>query len=203
MVGYKHTDNATVEYYTRQAPVYMAAGKGGTNRFLHTFVKHLEHGARILDLGCGGCRDSEEMLRLGFDVESWDASPEIALLGEARIKRPVLVKCFEDLDATSEFDATWASASLLHVPVTSLPNILGKVHDALKPNGIHFASYKSGGLEGRDAVGRYFNFLSKKQMLDAYALSGNWQILSVQEYDGGGYENGKQGPWVALIVSKC
>lgn len=196
------TDKRTLEFYKDEAPVYAASGKGGVNRFLHTFIDLLDDGARILDLGCGGGRDSEEMLRLGFDVESWDASPAIARQAETRINRPVIVARFEDLEAVSTYDAIWASASLLHVPVASLPEILVRVHAALKPNGMHFASYKSGGSEGRDTVGRYFNFVSRNQMLDAYARSGEWKIHSVEEYAGGGFDDGKQGPWVSLIASK-
>lgn len=204
LVMKKHelTDDETLRFYANEAPVYAASGEGGVNRFLHTFIDLLDDGAHILDLGCGGGRDSEEMLRLGFDVESWDASPAIAQQAEARIKRPVIVSRFEDLDAVSAFDAIWASASLLHVPVASLPEILVRVHAALKPNGMHFASYKSGGSDGRDTVGRYFNYVSRNQMLDAYAQSGDWEIHSVEEYVGGGFENGKQGPWVSLIASK-
>lgn len=197
-----HTDKETLTFYRDEAPVYTASGKGGVNRSLHAFTEHLIAGARILDLGCGGGRDSEEMLRLGFDVESWDASPAIARQAEARIKTPVIVARFEDLNTVAAFDAIWASASLLHVPLVSLPEILRRIHTALKPDGLHFASYKSGGSEGRDAVGRYFNFVSRKQMLDAYAQSGDWKIRSVQEYLGGGFEHGKQGPWVSLFASK-
>ena len=202
MKNYEYTDEETLSYYVDEAPVYAASGKGGVNRFLHAFIEHLSKGARILDLGCGGGRDSKEMLRLGFDVVSWDASPEIALQAERYISRRVFVKRFEELNVEAEFDAIWASASLLHVPVKSLPEILSRVHTALKPNGMHFANYKSGGVEGRDNVGRYFNFLSKEQMLRAYALSGRWKVHMVQEYEGGGFDHGKQGPWIAQIASK-
>lgn len=196
-----HTDKDTLSFYRTEAPVYTASGKGGVNRFLHGFLEKLDTGARILDLGCGGGRDSEEMLRRGFDVESWDASPAIARQAEVRTKRPVIVARFEDLEAEAAFDAIWASASLLHVPLASLPEILRRIHTALKPGGLHFANYKSGGSEGRDADGRYFNFLSKRQMLDAYAQSGDWKRHTVQEYVGGGYDHARQGPWVSLIAS--
>ena len=196
------TDEATLEFYKDKAPIYSATGKGGTSRFLHKFAKLLNTGSRILDLGCGGGRDSEELLRLGFDVESWDGSFAIAKQAEARIGRPVVVNRFDELDARSKFDAIWASASLLHVPKASLPQILTQIHRALKPDGLHFASYKSGGAQGRDSVGRYFNFLSRDQLLESYQRSGNWTIHSVQEYTGGGYDQGQQGPWIAVIASK-
>jgi hypothetical protein len=39
--------------------------------------------------------------------------------------------------------------------LSSLPEILALVFKALKPGGLHFASYKGGGAERRDRYGRY------------------------------------------------
>jgi hypothetical protein len=98
-------------------------------------------------------------------------------------------------------DAIWASASLLHVPRSSLPQILARVFNALKPGGLHFASYKGGDAEGRDPYGRYFNYLSREDVTEAYRRSRPWEVVSVTEYLGGGYD-GQQGPWVAVIVRR-
>ena len=72
---------------------------------------------------------------------------------------------------------------------------------ALKPGGLHFASYKGGGAEGRDRYGRYFNFLSREDVSEAYRRSGPWEVVSVTESLGGGYD-GQQGPWVAVTVRR-
>jgi hypothetical protein len=71
----------------------------------------------------------------------------------------------------------------------------------LKPGGLHFANYKSGGLEGRDRYGRYFNFPNREQLLAAYRQGGEWQIISMESYTGGGYD-GRQGPWIALTAGR-
>ena len=195
------TDDATLEFYAHNAPVYTASGAGGVSRHLHKFLDLLPEGAKILDLGCGGGRDSEAMLRQGFDVTPTDGVKEVAAKAEQRLGVAVRVMRFNELDYVEEFDAVWANASLLHVPRLALPAILAAVRAALKPGGLHFASYKAGGIEGRDRFGRYFNYLSLEQMADIYRQSGSWNIIEITDYIGGGYEGG-EGPWVAMTASK-
>ena len=195
-------DPATLDFYASEAPVYAASGAGGVSRHLHDFLATLPSGAKILELGCGGGRDSAEMRRLGFDIVPTDGVSEIAEQAEARIGLPVRVMRFDELDYDVEFDAVWANASLLHVPRASLPDILSLIRMALRPGGRHFASFKAGGAEGRDSFGRYFNYLSKAQTLDAYAQSGGWQSVEIADYTGGGYQGG-QGPWVAITAARA
>jgi 2-polyprenyl-3-methyl-5-hydroxy-6-metoxy-1,4-benzoquinol methylase len=196
-----NTDFRTLEYYAREAPVYVASGPGGVCRHLHLFLERVPPEGSILELGCGGGLDSEEMLKLGFKITPTDGVPEVARKAEQRLGIPVRVMRFDELNAPMKFDAVWAHAALLHVPRASLPGVLERIHKSLKPGGHHFASFKSGGIEARDNHGRYFNHVSRKQLLDAYALSGRWEVLNVNEYTSGGYENG-QGPWIAITVRK-
>ena len=198
-----YADKATLEYYQHLAPTFSASGKHVTNRYLHSFLERLEPGAKILDLGCGGGLDSLEMIQLGFDPVPCDGSASVAKKAEELLGRPVSVQRFDELDAEGAYDAVWASASLLHVPRAYLPAILKKVHRALRSNGLHFASYKAGGTEGRDTTGRYFNYLSREQLEHDYEQSAPWKMLWLEEYTGGGYVEGNgQGPWIAVIMQK-
>jgi hypothetical protein len=79
--------------------------------------------------------------------------------------------------------------------------VLTRVSSALKPGGLHFASYKGGNIEGRDNHGRYFNFLSREELITIYNRSAPWELEAIIEYIGGGYE-GRQGPWVAITARK-
>ncbi len=194
-------DAATLDFYSRSAETYVASGPGGASRFLATFLGMLRPNSRILELGCGGGRDAEAMIAAGFDVEPTDGTPEIAAEAAKRLGRPVRVMRFDELEMSAAYDAVWASASLLHVPRGALPDVLGRVFAALKPGGLHFASYKAGGAEGRDGFGRYFNYLSPGDAAQAYALSAPWRIESITEYQGGGYD-GRLGPWVAIIAQR-
>ena len=200
MTDYKSTDFNTLDHYRKAAPTYRGSGVGGTNRFLTQFLDELPQGARILDLGCGGGRDSAEMIRRGFDVLPCDGSDVIAAETEQRLEHPVRVLRFDELTFHQEFDAVWASASLLHVPRTALPDILARVHRALRPGGLHLATYKAQGVEGRDSVGRYFNHLSPDDARAAYLTSAPWRNLQIESYIGGGYDNGARGPWIKVTA---
>lgn len=194
-------DLPTFRFYAESAQVYCASGAGGVSRNLHSFLQMLQPGAYILELGCGGGRDAEAMIAAGFKVDPTDGIPEIARKAEERLKQPVRVMRFGELDAFETYDAVWANASLLHVPRGSLPQVLARVSRALKPGGLHFASYKGGEIEGRDDHGRYFNFLSREALVAIYNRSAAWEIESISEYIGGGYE-GKHGPLIAITARK-
>lgn len=195
------SDPATIAYYDAEAPEYVASGNGGVSRWLAPFMEMLPRGARVLELGYGGGRDAEAMILAGFRVEPTDGSAAVAAKAQLRLGRPVRVMQFGELTDLQAYDAVWANASLLHVPAEALPQILERVFEALKPGGLHFASYKAGGTPARDLVGRYFNHPDQAALRRAYSASGAWDVQSVVEYTGGGYENGR-GPWIAITVRR-
>jgi SAM-dependent methyltransferase len=194
-------DPATLAFYAKEAPVYVPSGPIGPSRHLDGFLELLHPGASILELGCGGGRDSEAMLARGFDLDPTDGVAAMAGVAEARIGRPVGVMRFDELEAIHRYDGVWASASLLHVPRCALPDVLTRIFRSLRPGGVHFASFKAGGKEGRDRLGRYFNYLTLGQALAAYRLSGAWEIVATEEFIGGGYEGGEV-PWIAITARK-
>ncbi|MES0879655.1 class I SAM-dependent methyltransferase [Roseibium sp. SCP14] len=202
MPGSETKDDRTLQFYSKEAPVYTASGKGGVSRHLTGFLQRLPSGAKVLELGCGGGRDAEAMIAAGFDVEPTDGTPEIAARAEERLGRPVQVMRFDQLSAEQSYDAVWANAALLHVPRGALPGILARVRTALKPGGGHFASFKGGGREGRDTFGRYFNYLSREDLVECYRQSGDWETVSIVEYPGGGYQSVAEGPWIAITARR-
>ncbi|HJS11315.1 class I SAM-dependent methyltransferase [Sphingopyxis sp.] len=198
MSGY---DARTLAFYAAEAPVYTASGKLGVSRHLDRFLDRLPAGADILELGCGGGRDAAHMMARGFAVDPTDGVAEIAVKAEAQLGRPVRVMRFGELDAAGRYDAVWAAASLLHVPRRDLPDVIARIHRALKPGGLHFASYKGGGSEGRDRFGRYFNYLTRAQLESLYREAAMWDLFDISEGAGGGCDGG-QGPWVQITVRR-
>jgi hypothetical protein len=61
---------------------------------------------------------------------------------------------FEALDEIDVYDGVYANASLLHASRLTLSGILGRIHRALRPDGLLWASYKAGTAEGYDGFGR-------------------------------------------------
>jgi len=195
-------DEATLRFYAEFAPTYVASGAGGVSRHLAAFLDAVPPGSKILELGCGGGRDAQAMIATGHQVDPTDGVASIARKAEELLRIPVRVMRFDELDACGQYDAVWANASLLHVPRPQLPPILSRIRSALKPGGLHHATYKAGGCEGRDSHGRYFNYLSRDEAVDMYERAGRWEIVSVSEYTGGGYDRGAQGPWVAVMAKR-
>jgi SAM-dependent methyltransferase len=195
------SDPATLAFYAREAPVYVASGKGGVSRWLHDFAAALPAGARILELGCGGGRDAEAFQALGFDIHPTDGSPAMAAKAEERLGRPVRVMRFDELSETCAYDAVWANASLLHVPRDALTAVLTRVFTALTPGGLLSPNYPAGGPAARDRLGRYYNYPDRETLTAIYASAAPWHILSLEDYTGGGYEGG-EGPWLAITAQR-
>lgn len=195
-------DRATLEFYAKEAAAYGArSDKVGVSKSLADFIARLPKDATVLDLGCGTGRETLALIDAGFAVTAVDGSPEMAREAERRIGRPVRVQLFENLDDVEIFDGIWANASLLHVPRAGLGKVLKRVHRALKPNGLLFASFKSGGKEGRDGLARYYNYLNADEVAAYLHAVGAWSPFDLKEGRGKGYDGTETG-WVEILVRK-
>jgi SAM-dependent methyltransferase len=182
-------DEETLKFYRGHAEAY--AGREITSRQarLTAFLGLLPPGARILELGCGAGGDTAEMLARGFDVRATDGSPEMAAVASKRIGRTVETLLFHELDEVEAYDAVWANACLLHVPRDELADILGLIWRALKPEGVFYATYKTGDAEGRDTLNRYYNYPSPDWLRTNYTSAGNWSSLEIESGEVIGFDN--------------
>lgn len=195
-------DDQTLGFYAGEAGAYAGRDRQAEHRRIDRFAARLAPGARILELGCGGGQDSEEMLRRGFDVVPTDGSPELAEQARRRLGRPVGVLLFEDLEEVAAYDGVWAHACLLHAPRPVLPGIVARIHAALRPDGVFYASFKAGEAEGRDSLGRYFNYLSAAELRAAYGEKARWQSLQIEEEMGSGYDR-QPTRWLHALAIKA
>lgn len=193
-------DATTLAFYADEAKAYAARGQAASHDRLATFLAALPAGGCVLELGCGAGQDSEAMLAAGFDAIPTDGSPELARQAELRLGRPVGVLLFEQLDEHGTYDGVWANACLLHVPRAALPGIIGRVHAALKPGGVFYASFKAGTAEGRDRFDRYFNYPSPDWLRSIYG-AGRWRELSLTEDVDPGYD-GEPTNWLHVLAFK-
>lgn len=147
----------TLTYYNQNADSFIEGTQNADmSQQYRFFLKHLPTGGRLLDLGCGGGRDSAYFSSLGFEVTAVDGSEELCKRVKENYGIHALCIKFEELSFGAEFDAVWACASLLHVKKADMPKVLGKVSAALKPGGVLYASFKYGSGE-RVCNGRFFN----------------------------------------------
>jgi SAM-dependent methyltransferase len=198
--GAQDYDPATLAFYEREAEVYAGRPHDGQFSRLRRFLGDLAPGAQILELGCGGGRDAAEMIRLGYRVTPTDGSPAMAAQAERRLGLPVRVMTFEALEAEAEYDAVWASASLLHARAAALPDIFARIRRALRPGGRLCAGFKGGDGEGYDSLGRYYNFPTEAALRDAFAAAGPWRSLEIEHADGAGYDGVRRDWLICLAV---
>ena len=125
------------------------------------FLELISTSGKILDFGCGSGRDSKYFLSKGYQVDAIDGSIELCKKASEFLGISVKQMLFHELDAVEEYDGIWACASILHVEKKCLPDILQKMSNATKPNGIIYASFKYGDFEG-EANGRYFTYLTEE-----------------------------------------
>ena len=194
-------DTETLYFYQANARSYVAARPEELSSDLLGFLHRLGTGASILELGCGSGLDAAEMERLGFSVVPTDGSPSMAAIASERLGRKVEVLRFEYLNAIERYDAVVACASLLHVPLAGLPEVLRRIWSGLKPGGWHFASFKTDGQATRDSHGRYYNYLDRAAAAAAYAEAGIWQTILFENYDGVGHFSAPA-RWLTVTAQK-
>jgi SAM-dependent methyltransferase len=192
--------NDTLRFYAENAATYATRTGRRIPPQLPKFLAQLSPGAKILELGTGGGQDALYMLEQGFAVTPTDGSPELANEASRLLGVPVRTMLFEELDEHENFDAVYASASLLHAPRKNLPAILTRIHRALKPGGLFWASYKSGDAEGEDKFGRYYNYLDEAELRTIYATA-PWQSLTINSWQGSGYDN-LPTDWLSVTAHK-
>lgn len=146
----------TITYYDRKANAFAQdTAHADVSIMLKEFVEPLPAGASILDWGCGSGRDSRAMLDMGFSVTSTDASKAMCSKASELFGIDAICENFDDLDVDGKFDGIWACASLLHVSMADLPDVLKRAKRALQDEGVLYMSFKYGTFEGmRD--GRWF-----------------------------------------------
>ncbi|MDI7863919.1 class I SAM-dependent methyltransferase [Rhizobiaceae bacterium n13] len=197
--GLGSTAGGTLDFYARNAGSYAAGSRG--NARLRGFLQFLPAGSLILELGTGSGIDARTMLDLGYRVDPTDGSPELAAEAEKRLGRPVRRMLFSELDAEKRYDGVYACASLLHADRRDLPDLIARIHLALKAGGVVWASFKGGEREGCDSLGRYFNYLGPGELEALWRSSGDWSDIRVESWSGSAYD-GVATDWHAILARK-
>lgn len=180
------SDILTTQFYEKEAAEYAAVPPHGTFLdYRNRFVTLLPGRAHILDLGCGGGHDSRAFRDAGFEVTALDASAAMAALASARIGLNVIVRSFQELDFAKQFDAVWASASLLHVPFDELLDVLIRVRRGLRTDGLLCASFKEGEKDWRDQHGRLFCAMTATLLRERLAQAG-FDVDIIDQFQGRG-----------------
>ena len=191
----------TIEYYEKNAKKF-AEGTSSVD-FLETqnrFLTKLKIGSSILDFGCGSGRDTKYFQDQRFHVEATDGSKELCKLATEYTGIKVRQLLFNELDEKNKYDGIWACSSILHLSKAELKPVLIRMKDALKADGIIYASFKYGTFEG-ERNGRYFTDMTEESFADLISgidgLKIEEQWISSDVRPGRGEEK-----WLNLILRK-
>jgi mutator protein MutT len=170
------------DFYQKQAASYADETVGiELGALCMRFLNRLPKQAHILDLGCGAGRDSRFFLNNDFQVTALDGSSELAVFAEKLIEQPVVVSLYQDMTFENVFDGVWACASLLHCPKSQIAAVLVKINQALKINGVFYASFKWGEDETSDSLGRFFNNYTCVQLTSLLNDIGGFEVIECWE----------------------
>ena len=173
-------DQETLAAYAANVEKYgkLVTKQGGNNR-LAGFLARLATGAAILDLGCGVGDSAARMRDAGFMVSCMDASPDMAAMAREQHGLDVAETSFNELDAMAEYDAIWASFSLLHAPRADMPANLARIYRALRADGIFYMGLKVGDHEARDAAGRFYAYFGEDELVTMLNDAG-FRVMAIE-----------------------
>ena len=166
-------DDGTMAAYAANIDRYRRlVGDMGGNSMLPRFLDRLPKTASVLDFGCGVGDSAARIQAAGHDMTCIDASPEMAAAAKALYGLDVRQQSFDELDDVAGFDAIWASFSLLHAPKAAVPDILARIHHALRPGGSVYIGLKQGTGEHRDDFGRFYAYYEEAELAGLVRAAG-------------------------------
>ncbi len=144
----------TAQTYEREAArwhQHTATDRDAWRPSYEAFLRLIQPGGRILDLGCGSGEDAPALSAAGRRLVGLDISDPLLRMArghaalEGRLVRGDLrVLSFAD----ASFDGVWADGTLHHVSKAMLAGVLEEVHRVLRSGGAFAASVELGDSEG-------------------------------------------------------
>ncbi len=192
----------TLHYYEEHSDEYADAFDGfDLSAFRRRLIAEIgtkrsgERPLKILDAGSGTGRDLLAFVNDACVVTGIDASPamiracnrKIRMVRESACARDVreaaassecIEMAFDDLRFRNEFDGVWAAASLLHVPKAQFPEIIQRLIQSLKTDGICYVSLKYGRGEG-ERDGRFFAYHDRREIRRVLKEIANAEVVDV------------------------
>lgn len=151
-----------MNYYNKNALKYIENTKDvNMQEYYGIFLKCLNKGDSILDIGFGSARDLLYFKDNGYEVYGIDPIKEFCdnakELGIVNIYQQSVL----DISFVNKFNAIWAYASLLHLKSNELVEAFNKCYNSLKEKGVMYVSFKYGTFEGI-IDDRYFTYLTEE-----------------------------------------
>lgn len=161
--------SVTLDYYNNNAQRFIKdTVDARMSEIQEHFLKCLEPGAMILDLGCGSGRDSLAFIRAGYTVRMVDGSVKMAEAASDLTGEEVRVSTFQTFETEEMFDGIWACASLLHLTTKEIRDTASRLAGNLNIGGVFYMSYKYGEFSGQ-RNGRFFTDMTESRIRETLA----------------------------------
>ncbi len=165
------------EYYDQHVNEFCRNTIGiDMSKIYRCFCQYLNRGDRILDAGCGSGRDIIAFKKMGYNVDAFDVSPEMAKIAAQNSCTDVLASSFQDYETSDPYDGIWCCASLLHVPLNELNTVIKNLSRALRQNGVWYVSFKYGNKQ-REEDGRHFTDMNEASLTDVVKQANGLEIV--------------------------
>lgn len=191
----------TLDYYNKNAKAFVNdTAEVEFHQMQDKFLGFLNDKDYILDFGCGSGRDAKYFLENGYKVDAIDGSIELCKIAEKHIGKEVKCMLFQDLNEHEKYDGIWACSSILHLNRLELVEVLKKMSNALKKDGVIYTSFKYGNWQG-ERNGRFFNDMNEGTIkeiisqIDDLSIREQWITADVRK--GRGDEK-----WLNIILLK-
>ncbi|MEO8938821.1 MAG: class I SAM-dependent methyltransferase [Burkholderiaceae bacterium] len=152
----------TLSHYEQNAAAYAEGSRDhDVSQNIAVLLKHIDGPQpwTLLDFGCGPGRDLKTLAATGHIAVGLDGSAAFVRMAREATGLEVLHQNFLALDLPpARFDGIFANASMQHVPRSALPDVLKRLHAALKPRGVLLASIPRGDNEEGWSGVRYSAF---------------------------------------------
>ena len=170
--------NQTIDYYNKNSEkFYKNTVHIDLSELYPKFLRHIPDNGTILDLGCGSGRDSLYFLEKGYIVTSVDASEEMVRLSSELTGQKTQYLRMQDIEFKNEFNGIWACASLLHIDKKLTESVFNILCNALRDDGVLYASYKYG--KGTSILeDRYYNNYDETSFAEVIDNINNFEILT-------------------------
>jgi SAM-dependent methyltransferase len=136
-------NDPTLDYYEANAGDYFASTVDINMTVLYVpFLLYLRPFSSILDAGCGSGRDALYFSRRGFRVTAFDYAPSLVKMASKLTGHEILNLSFQKIEFRNQFDGVWACASLMHVPMDEMHDVLSRLSRSMKVDAVMYASFK-------------------------------------------------------------
>lgn len=190
----------TLDHYNQRADAFWEGTRDhDVRQNIDALLTHL-HGTppfTLLDFGCGPGRDLKTFHDLGHRAIGLDGSHRFVEMAQAHSGCEVWQQDFLTLKLPNQFfDGIYANASLFHLPSQELPRILRQLREALKPNGVLFASNPRGQNQEGWQAGRYGSYYDWESWSRVVTAAGFIELTHYYRPDG---KPRDEQPWLASV----